>query len=432
MCTSTWKHQILDKQLSSGIAAVISETDFELPHYNSEPFHPDYFDPFCTIMAPPEANVANVGNPKGHRTPEAYDGKVPEDYPQWVARFEMIAKANKWGEGDALLGVFPIYLKDHAFNLFTTLADTEKDTYDHMKAAMKRALGIGENSLSWRLQLRQAKRLPNESMDGFAFRLAKLADQAYPDDDAPAQERNVVEQFILGQKPELARYLLQDRTDSLIDLKDKAKRFETAQELAGGARGVYCVETKDSEASASAINSVNAESDRSNETVLRAALNLITSGATNFNWGPAGMGSTSRPVPAPHRCFKCNKTGHLAAQCRAKSQSGGPAGLCFNCNQPGHLKKDCPQRGNSNQVQLQFPRLNIGTTCFQCGNFGHRAADCRTDVSKICSYCEKKGHLEGDCRMKRTHGRYASAGPATNATVSKNDTTQAEMGPTWG
>ena len=379
-------------------------------------------------MAPPE------GNPKGHRTPEAYDGKVPEDFPQWVARFEMIAKANKWGEGDALLGVFPIYLKDHAFNLFTTLAEaTEKDTYDHMKAAMRKALGIGENSLSWRLQLRQAKRLPNEGIDGFAFRLAKLADQAYPNDDAAAQERNVVEQFILGQKPELTRYLLQDKTDSLSDLKDKAKRFEAAQELAGGARGVYCIETKDTEASASSINSVKTESDQNNEAVLKAALNLITSGATNFNWGPAGMGSMSRPVPAPRRCFRCNKTGHLAAQCRAKSQDGGPAGLCFNCNQPGHLRRDCPRRGNSNRVQIQIPsRVGNGTTCFQCGNFGHRAADCRTDVSKICNYCEKKGHLEGDCRMKRAPGRYAGAGPATNATPSKNDITQAEMGPTWG
>lgn len=409
----------------SGIA-VISDTDPNIPDRDSEPFHPNYFYPFYTDMAPPE------GNQKGHRTPEAYDGKVSEDFPQWVTRFEMIAKANNWGEGDALLGIFPIYLKDHAFNLFTTLAAGEKDTYANLIAAMRKALGIGENSLSWRLQLRQAKRSPTESMDSFAFRLAKLVDQAYPGDNAAAQERNVVEQFILGQKPELARYLLQDKMGSLADLKDKAKRFEAAQELAGGGtRGIYHMEAEGTEASTSAINCVN-ESDQGSERVLRAALNLIASGATNYNWGSAGLGSMHRPGSEPRRCFKCNEPGHIAAQCRTRIQNKSSNLVCFQCNQPGHFKRNCPQVVGSKFTQRQTSSKEVsGVTCFHCNNAGHRAADCRTDITKSCSFCQKKGHLVNDCRLKNNRTKRTEDTTAARLVLSKNDVTEAEMGPTW-
>ncbi|KAH9588834.1 RNA recognition motif domain [Trypanosoma melophagium] len=40
------------------------------------------------------------------------------------------------------------------------------------------------------------------------------------------------------------------------------------------------------------------------------------------------------------RCFKCNKEGHVALQCRAVDQ------MCRNCGRPGHLARDCRSGGN--------------------------------------------------------------------------------------
>ena len=387
------------------------------------------FGPPNSDMAPPDTE-APTPRPKAHRTPDTYDGKVPEDFPQWVSRFELIAKANSWGEGNELLGVMPIYLKDHAFNLYSTLSPaTETDSYENLKTAMKKHLGIGENSYSWRLQLRQAKRAQTESNDAFAFRLSKLVEQAYPGDDPAAQERNVVEQFILGQKSDLVKYLLQDTIGTLAEIKDKAKRYEAAQELAGGARCVNAIEAGAAEASVSATqSSPGGKAELSND--MAHLISLIASGAQGYNREASGQSWPRQTAPDQRRCFKCDRTGHLAAQCQARRQVGSPTGACFNCGQPGHLRRDCPQRGNS--IQMQTPRrADNGAACFQCGNLGHRAADCRTDVSKVCSYCQKKGHLIGDCRMKRAHSRQANAGPAANATPSKNDVAQAENGPTW-
>ena len=68
----------------------------------------------------------------------------------------------------------------------------------------------------------------------------------------------------------------------------------------------------------------------------------------------------------PRRCYKCNKTGHIAKNC-PKSQgrintvtepkrgdqrptSRSNNGLCYHCHNPGHFKRDCPQRRNNYQL----------------------------------------------------------------------------------
>ena len=377
-------------------------------------------------MAPPDPA------PKGHRIPESYDGSVPEDFPQWVERFQINAKANNWGEGNDLLGIIPIYLKDHAFNLFSTLAETEKDTYANLITNMRKSLGIGENTLSWSLQLRNTMKLTSESMDAFAFRLSKIVAQAYPEDNAAAQERSVREQFILGQKPELANYLLLDKTGTLSELKDKAKRFVAARELSGVSKGVHSVDSESTEISTSAINAINTETDPSNDAVLKAALNLISSGNYSNNWGAAGMGSLQRPMVNNRKCYNCNKPGHIASQCRSRNQNNGTNNACYLCGQIGHFKRDCPRANFIKPTQVPSSQGGNRVTCFRCNNTGHQANECRTNISKSCTYCQKKGHLTINCRQKPNRSNFEGATNTSHDVSSKNDVTQAENGPTWG
>ena len=54
--------------------------------------------------------------------------------------------------------------------------------------------------------------------------------------------------------------------------------------------------------------------------------------------------TTQQRNPSVRQCFRCEKPGHLARNCR----SGLSQAECFKCGRRGHLTRDCWSQGNAN------------------------------------------------------------------------------------
>ena len=128
--------------------------------------------------------------------------------------------------------------------------------------------------------------------------------------------------------------------------------------------------------------------------------------------------------------------------------------ICYNCDETGHIYKNyCApiHVGHKTTTQEQQDPLKTLTKgearkngrCFNCGNRGYRAKDCkepkvRRRRGKICYNCGKSGHLVRDCRAPG-EGKYKTPGQGqteqtdSDATTSKvTKTGEGEQSPIKG
>ena len=208
------------------------------------------------VKQDPEEEHIEIGEPKPEeahtpqqeimatyvRKPELFSGEEPEQFADWLIRFEVIATANGW-DNARQLAVLPSYLTQYAFQVYEELPGASKEDLKLMKDGLKAKLSAGDRQMVWRLQFRATKRNPGESLDAYAFRLRKLVCRAYPTLTPADQDLINKEQFIIGLGSGMQFNLLKLKDDaSMADVIDTAKRFEAATEIVHGANAVHTVE----------------------------------------------------------------------------------------------------------------------------------------------------------------------------------------------
>ena len=235
----------------------------------------------------------------------------------------MCASANEWNEEK--LKRLPTLLRGRAWAVYDVLGERQTDTYAHLKTALLKRLSpdTEEDRLSAREELAKRRlREEQESVDELAHDLEKLLDRASP--GLPAEIRDSELRFhLINALPEKVAFQLK-----LLPKLEYGDTIPKARELLL----IY----RRAENPVNPVNQVEVEHrgdrlERLEETILQVSQQLAALGA-------------SRPKAAETgRCFKCNRPGHLAKDCRSSTVSEIE---CFRCGGRGHVVRQCPTQGN--------------------------------------------------------------------------------------
>jgi hypothetical protein len=82
---------------------------------------------------------------------------------------------------------------------------------------------------------------------------------------------------------------------------------------------------------------------------------------------------------------------------RGYNNNNGVRGRCYNCNRTGHIARDC-------RMQRNFGQNGIDIVCNTCGRIGHMEQDCYRN--KTYQKCGRKGHTREVCRSTISRVNY--------------------------
>jgi zinc finger CCHC domain-containing protein 9 len=95
-------------------------------------------------------------------------------------------------------------------------------------------------------------------------------------------------------------------------------------------------------------------------------------------------------------CFNCREVGHSAANCPTAVK--GAKKICFRCGKDDHRLDDCPVQNELGRGgPLPF------ASCFVCGEMGHLSGACPQNSKGVyvnggcCKICGGKDHIESRC-----------------------------------
>ncbi len=176
---------------------------------------------------------ANTTEPT-QRTPfnqiEPFHGRLGNDFDQWLARFDAVARACNWTE-NRQIQIIPAMLTENAHEIYLSLPDADKTDFQRFRAALSRLLQPAENRRFRAAELHARKQGPAESAEDYASSVQRLARGAYSHLQQDVRTSLQLEAFLQGLRPQLQQFVTLSNPQTFADALATARRLEAQSAL---------------------------------------------------------------------------------------------------------------------------------------------------------------------------------------------------------
>lgn len=285
------------------------------------------YNPVLDEVTPFQPNIM-VSKYEGHFN-DTYSGSSEEDLDLFLQRFELNSQLRDFANEKKHL-VLSLRLRGNAAIWLSTLEDSKKDTFAHLKAAL--ISNFKDDNLKWVNESKLSARFQEESehLDNYFLDISTLCHKLNKSD----QEK--LTHFIRGLRPQLRAFVISKEPESLERALHFARLAQTVTELPSPSANQVSTLPNCNSPEVEQMPSVAAV-DKLSEQIAQISTK-VDKIATRSKTRP--QQTTNRPFQ--QRQFGQNRYPSFQRSYRANGLPFNPnRPTCFRCGKPGHKKFDC-------------------------------------------------------------------------------------------
>lgn len=322
------------------------------------------------IVAPLVSDIFDMAESNAF-IPPPFTGSYSDNAKRWLDSFELFCNFKAIDDQAKRLQLLQLRLAGDALEWLSSLADTEKDTYTHLKTAFEaRFFPRDLDKYRYAKNIFSAKQLPGQSVDDFLVKLRQNAAIAGLD------EKSMIYASLSGLLPHIASYVVEKNPTTMEHVLQHSRIAEVTR-------------------SPTVDPSLNHQMQEMHDEIKNLTLKIDRQTTSTIS-----SPKNSRPVtPEPRRVQFSDRPRTPTQDRREMRQSTGNRQLPFRRDIQRGRQTFVPQNFNR---QYRFPapdsfattaQSRTSTDCYRCGKKGgHRHPLTCPMLTKQCFYCGLTGH----------------------------------------